>query len=728
MQLATVWQHVQEIQQEIRHGTRETQDTVIVALQDCLDESGSALFPSFVYPQLTELLHFYCHKVLPKMGLSREDLWFVRESFEQTQCHIQVQEQTAKTLETQFKQFFLDVKSGKFETVEDISSGIASILLTLTPRLSSEASHRVCPSSDASKTPGDSLRLTTVVFKSPGSAIPPLRGAGGCIPLLGGVRSGLQKQFRTLKKFPFTATHIIPFFKTLIDKALPEEAKIQFARIHDLFWHQLNDLLQMKAVVVNTKSNEALITRLDIETSFRSQGLDTLEFKSNVDDSMSQSCWNAVQTARNFLEEHFPDSLKNQSLSVTCRFPNQGMEYNDTSASLLVGLKVVGDALDMEIDPHTLVTGALDEFGTVQPVQCIAEKIEAARTCPDIHRLFLPSEGFVIENPTVSIVKVHTLSGAVERCYGETFHKKVKQRTRKMFVPLVFSVFKHLFITAPNPVLASDFRLIDCAKDLYQKKGEYQSAIVIFDSLVTRFQQEDAVTDALRLKAEALGYLGVIYTEQHQFGKSVEVLHHALELWQAMHDWEQCVNTLLRIGSVHRYAFMDDGNPLRWKESLRCCQRARKLTHPSMQQYGRLQAKYDRLAGYLYYLSEDYARAEQHCRRSMEWSDGDDTTYHQWNYHTAKQHLGRILMKRSEYDRACDMLESTANAAVLQTPHNQARSFWILSEFFFARNEIETGIAWAEKAETLCLHFGLTAEQQMLTLLLARYNVGTHTK
>ncbi len=133
MQLATVWQHVQEIQQEIRHGTRETQDTVIVALQDCLDESGSALFPSFVYPQLTELLHFYCHKVLPKMGLSREDLWFVRESFEQTQCHIQVQEQTAKTLETQFKQFFLDVKSGKFETVEDISSGIASILLAKEP-------------------------------------------------------------------------------------------------------------------------------------------------------------------------------------------------------------------------------------------------------------------------------------------------------------------------------------------------------------------------------------------------------------------------------------------------------------------------------------------------------------------------------------------------------------------------------------------------------------------
>ena len=112
MNLSTIWQYVQEIQQEIKQGTRETQDTAIVALQDCLDESGSVLFPSFVYPsfvypQLTEVLHFYCQTVLPEMGLSGEDLRIVRERFEQTLSHLQEQEQIAKTLEAQFEQFFL---------------------------------------------------------------------------------------------------------------------------------------------------------------------------------------------------------------------------------------------------------------------------------------------------------------------------------------------------------------------------------------------------------------------------------------------------------------------------------------------------------------------------------------------------------------------------------------------------------------------------------------------
>jgi len=58
MQLATIWEHLQRVQRELKQGSLETQDTAIAALQDSLETFSSLFFPSFAYSLLIDVLQF----------------------------------------------------------------------------------------------------------------------------------------------------------------------------------------------------------------------------------------------------------------------------------------------------------------------------------------------------------------------------------------------------------------------------------------------------------------------------------------------------------------------------------------------------------------------------------------------------------------------------------------------------------------------------------------------
>ncbi len=680
MQLATIWQHVHKIQQEIKQGTREAQDTAIVALQDCLDESGSVLFPSFVYPQLTEVLHFYSQKVLPEMGLSREDLWIVRESFEQTLCHSQVQEKTAKSIEAQIKQFFLDVKSGKFEMVNDIVAALWSV-------------------------------VRHEIVRSEVRSLPPSKR--------------IEKYYRTLKKSPFTTSSVIPFFETLI-KNLPEEVKETFASIKDLFWHQLNDLLQMKAVLVNTKSLEAIITRLDITATLDTKGLDTLNFESNIDNRMYNSCWNAIQAARGFLEEHFPDILKNQVICVTCRFPNLALEYNDTSASLLMALKVIGDVLDMEVNPHVVVTGEVDESGKIVPVSCTAEKVAVADGYSEIQHFFLPANGLFVQSNRITITEVQTLFEVVEHYYGEQFLKKKRQISRRQVlkgavalaaVPLGLFTFRNVFT---HPVTDQDIWNLEYAQELYQKQSQYQKAIQILNSILKKFVYKDSTSEILQLKAQVFGHLGLIHMQQHNTKESLIQLQKAFDLWQSLHAREEQFNTLLDMSGVYYYAATVDGNRKAGEISLQYINQAKKVLTPSMKTFKESTGYYYGHIGSCYYGLEEYEMAQTCMEKSVAWLEGTEAS---WSYYHGKQYAGRILNRLGEYDKAYPLLESTLYEPVLQRPYNQVRAFESLSDLFLSTGEREKGIEFALRTQRLCTEYGLKTQQTALRKMLARHNV-----
>lgn len=711
MLLTTIWQQLQCVQEAVRQESREAQDIAIAALQDTLATGPPSLFPSFVYPLLTDVLHFYCRNVLPSLGISIEDLRVVREAFERTITHLNTQESTAKQIEVQLKQLFAQVKSGGFETIEELVRALRGIALSGNADITS--GHPF----PASKRKQTQNRQETGESHSSGRL---------SVLDLSALRFG-SRAYRTLQRSPFTAQHVMSFFDALLDDALPDDTREAVAAIYDLFWHQLHELLDIKSVLVNPKAKEALIMHFDIRSFLQSNGFDELVIKNTSDNQLYCSCWNAVQAARAFLEEYFPDVLKNRSLHVSCRFPNQIAEYTDTSTSLLVSLKVIGDVLDLEIEPHTVVSGEVDVSGKILPVACMAEKMLAAQQHPEIHRILLPAEGMFMTSRRIDVIRVRDLSEAILQYYGEPFRKKLTESHRKQTLGHVGDILAAPVLTAQNPVTDRDLRLINDAKEFYQKEGRYRIATDILDSFIARFQREDSAEDALRLKAQALGHVGVIYTQQNQLKKSLRVLYQALQIWERLRDREQYVNTLFRIGSVYRYDVIVNGNIQQWKMALTVYQQAYRVLRPSIKEFPRLQGKYYGRLGYLYYWIGNYSLAERYSRQSMEYFDDHDTTiienYHQWNSQTARQHLGRVLMKRGRYDQAYDILESTANAPVLQTPHNQVRSLWTLSEFFFSQQHIEKGLEYAEKAEQLCQGFGLISQQRIITNLLARYNV-----
>lgn len=672
MKTSKLWALIRSVQDELRAGNLETQDTAICALHEYLNTSESRLLPSFAYPLLQNILHFYCQDVLPDGGMSSDDQQFVRNAFEQTINRLDEQEQHAKTLGSDCKDFFLQVKSGDLQALEEVLAVLVAIITT--SRLSERAQV--------------------------------------CVP-----DTMLMKQFQTLKKSPFTTKHVVPFFEALI-AGLSNELQQCFGSIHDLFWHQLNELLQIKAVLVNTKTRVPIIMRLDITMSLAAHGLDTLGFENTVDDRMYQSCWNALQAVRSFLEAHFPDILKDQSLQVMCRFPNPVAGYNDTSISLLVGLKVIGDVLDMEIDSHALVTGEVDNSGKILPVACLSEKIRAAEQHPDIHRLYLPSDGLLVENSSVIMCRVRTFSDAVRDYYGEPLQKKLRYMNRRNvlkgalgltaapFVPVMFSAVKNLFISR---VSEHDWRLFACAEELYQKKSDYRSAITIFQSILDRFQRGSSSTEVIRIQALTLGHLGRIYVQQCDLDKGLDAYRQAFDLWKAIHERERQVDILLYIGIAYAEIEAEQGYSPR--RILHYYGQAETILHPAMKTFGRLKGNIALWRGALYHALNEPERAKTFAETGGSCFQDHGAL---WNYQIARQHVGKIFISLGKYDEALEIFHRAFTLPILQNPFNQALILTGLCDTYCSMGNTEEGWQYAQHAQRLCEESGL--QLQMLAL------------
>jgi len=628
---STICKQLQRVQAELKGGSSDTRDAVITELHEYLEECSAVLFPSFLYPLFDCVLAYYCREILPSLNLSAEDSRFVCESFERTIHRLKVQEKMAQDLEAQFRQMLLQMKSGTLETAGDVVRAICKIV-TSVPLPWWEGL-------------GEGEQEIT---KFPGT-----------------FDKALEKQYRTLKKSLFTSAQVLPFFEALISNVLsgfvpelpsstidyspPGRGTIDYsppgrgqgwvrhvASVQDLFWHQLRDLLQPKAVLVNTLNREALITRLDVSTALESSGLDELEFKNTVDDTMYSSCWNALQAARTFLEDQFPDTIKNRSLRVRCSFPNPAAEYNDTSASLLVGLKIVGNVLDMEIDPHVVVSGAVDAFGQILSVDHVAEKVAAADCDPAIHQIYLPADGLFMPSQRVTITPVKTFPGAVESYYGEPFRKKQRQFSRRQMikgavtfaaVPLGLFTFKNIFT---HPVSGQDLWNLEYAKSLYQKQSKHQKAASILQFILKKFDYDTTSTEVRQLKAQALIHLGLIYMQQHSTQESLYQLRRAFDLWKSIHDKEQQVQTLLFMGSVYYYSVAIDGSRKHGEIGLRHIHQANNILNPSMNMFKQSKGDYYGTLGSLYHALGEYEIAKEYMEKSVEYFDEAGAN---WPYH-----------------------------------------------------------------------------------------------
>ncbi len=358
---------------------------------------------------------------------------------------------------------------------------------------------------------------------------------------------------------------------------------------------------------------------------------------------------------------------------------------------------MVGDLLELPVNPAAIISADVERSGKIRPVNHLVAKVMAADAHPGAAVFYLPLESAPVRVTRIALRRIATFSEAVDQYYGDAYQQKQRQIGRRKILkgviglaiaPFTFSIAKHLFLRSDNPVTDCDWQLLECARDLYQQKSDYRSAITILNSILTRFHEEKDSPETLQISAFAFGELGVIHLQQHQESESISAFHHALKLWQTLHDRAKQADVLLRLGEVYRYRVAIDGFREYSKEGLECYEQANSLLHPTMKMYSRLRGRYFALSGYMYYWLSEYELAEKYNRQGIEVIEPNEEN---WTYQTIKQHLSRVLIKVGKYDEAFEILELTAKASVLQSPYYQVRSYWT-KDFYFSTGDYNQGL------------------------------------
>lgn len=385
MKHSELWKQLHAIHHLLQPGTSDDdRDSASNRLRDYLEGAWSEYFPSFEYECSLNILNSYDKKILQRLNLPDSHRQLIQDSFNETIRELGVKKRMAEMLEAQVKSLLYQVKQHTLKSVREVIAALTAIM----------ASQNPTPST------GQENWQETGNLKT------------------------FEPEYRELQKTFFSSSQVIPFFEKLLAN-MPEQFRAQFAPIKYLFWDQLYELLQIKVILVDPVRNDVKITRLDIETSLElkkpDKPVDFVENKEGqkiVDQRMLDSCTEALQAAQNFLEHEYPEIIKNNFLQIRCRFQDPLAKYSDASASLVVGMKIIGDVLKREIKPNILISGELTESGQVRPVNHIDKKIKAAERRPDITSIMLPEDNARNINPSPHILRVQDLAKAVQEYYG----------------------------------------------------------------------------------------------------------------------------------------------------------------------------------------------------------------------------------------------------------------------------------------------------------------------
>ncbi len=682
------------LETNIEGSALEKQEESINDLFLFLDGHRNFLFPELLVCQAMRVCEWYLDYILPGLGYEIEDQQAIADDYADLFTHLQTISQRAHHIEQQFIRVVTGLRKGSFHHEREV---------------------------------------TETLMKVVHSHLDDNQDAG--IRCLRTFRKKIRGKF-TRKQIVAFVTH---FFRAVEEgyTAVPEYLQT-LSNIEELCHFVLHEHFQGKAVLVNTDRRGVIMPLwVTVDPGRTSQNV---EFDNHTIDDMMRSSANTARTlASRYLRKVYDKEFK-ETVDVRCQFSMPWVGYRDTSASLLLAIQIVGDVLDLDPEPATAVTGEVDASGTVLKIGWIAEKLAAANTDERITRMLVPEANMhdvdLHQFRHLTIIPVRSLPEALQRYYGDSFQQQLKRISRRQVLksalglvaaPLLFLSAKNFSTTTftATPVAECDYRLLECARDLYQKKSEYQSAVTILDSILARFPNETRSAEAQQLKAFALGQLGVIHLQQHHVRESLQALEHAATLWESVHDCEQQADIFFRIGEAYRYTVAMDGISHNSASGLRCYRQAHDLLKPSMPLYTRLQGKYYALTGFMHYWISEYDIAEQFGRKALTTFEEPDSN---WTYQTARQHLARTLIKTGKYDEAHDILQSTAQTTALQGPHDRARNTLALSELYLSTQELEKGLQCADTAQTLCEQYDLHGQQRILSRMLASYQVNGYER
>ena len=546
-----------------------------------------------------------------------------------------------------------------------------------------------------------------------------------------------EQRYREFRDAPFIAPSVVAFLTETLLHRLPEPLQTSSSRLELLLWDQLAYLLYPSAALVDLATEQADILRFEmIAEASTATEKDGITFKDEVDETMRRSCEQALRAARRHVETVAPRALDGKKILITCRFQHPLKTYGDTSISLLMAIKAIGDLLELEQHPDMVISGELDEHGVIRPVGFLQQKIEAVERRPNIRRMILPADGHADSHSNLQICRVRNLKEAVKIYYGAALKPITSGLSRRAFLSGIIgfglgaaaatataTATSSLPFAAQNlfahSVTEHDWQLAEYARIFYQMHSDHAIAIKIFQEILGKFKGNNK-TEAKRLTAICHRNLGVIYLQQHRIRDSLRAMRNAVECWQAIDDRENQADVFLSLGEIYRYRVGIEGRTADAQKGIAWYQRAFNLLEKRMPSYQKRAGQYYALTGCLYDELGEFDRAEQFGRRSMEIFEPIETN---WTYQTCRQHVGRILTHAGKHDDAHDIIASTMQAAVLQSPYYQVRSYWTLADLRLSTEDVSGGLDALRHAEQLCQQHGFSGQRRMINKIAAQHGV-----
>lgn len=374
-------------------------DVQVEALNDLflfLDTHRQQLFPAVLVNQACQILEFCIKQALPQLGSQIDEYRDILAQYQDLLTSLETMTHMAEKFEHSCHLFIRELQDGVYTHEQEIAESLFTLAIPCLPAQEIQIS----------------------------------------LPSLQTFRRSLGHEY-DFDHFTDLVNIVHRFFHDLAQEAslATTLTYLQKAHFRELLEYVIYSYFEGKAVFIDPFGNGVVmpiwVTVNPTHTS------EHVEFENHyVDTEMQQSADIARMAACTYLREHFGKNIPD-NISVQCQFPNPGTGYRDTSASLLVGLKIVGEVLGLEKYPGIAVTGAIDHYGKILEVGWLPQKIQAVNADESIIRVLIPFSGeqqvFPLEQDrrlplmesetsqqAVKVVAVRTFHEAVDAYYGRT--------------------------------------------------------------------------------------------------------------------------------------------------------------------------------------------------------------------------------------------------------------------------------------------------------------------
>lgn len=687
-----LWTLLRETHEALSLGGIEFQADAVNRVFLFAHQRRQQIFPGGLSRQIDALLQWYLSDILPNLGYAEADASAIAAEYHALlECRNSINA-SAEQIETQFEQMLLRLRSHRTDYLADAIRCLLALI---------------------EQTPG----------MPPSVQLP-------------AIAEFVIDSCPTLEEF--TCAGVSRFVNALF--AMIEQATrhtpLQVVKILSDLRHFCEYLVeshfQAKALLVDTFFRGHLLP-IWVEIDMQRSSEHVRFWNFCVDAAMQTSADAARAAARHYLRAIAGIELP-ENMVVECRLPYPGIHYYDTSASLLISLKIVGEVLGLSNDPTTAVTGEIDSAGNIGPVKYLPQKIKALSEYPALTRLLAPAANrdmlaaLAPEYPSVRMLSARTLSEAVEVYYDYRPQAENRPISRRQMligsasVLAIPAVMAGARLFGAPAVTEQDIWNLEYAIELYSKQNNYVKAREILRFILQKFVKETASPSVRHLTAQAYEELGWTYTFQYQKQASVMFLQRSLELWRSLNDREKQAHLLILIGSV-----LGDGGDAQYIRrnaayALRSLHAAQELIHPAMSSFHALQGKYHSKLGLLYCHLGQYALAEDHTRRSLGFLRDGNAAMPRYA-EIMEQHLGRVLGRQARYDLALETLGETVHSPLLQSPSDQARSYRTLSDLFFSIGDVQKGVEYLKEAMRLAQAYHLEIQLLGIKITLARHQI-----